>query len=64
MGQTLYKRVLGPSGPEISALGLGCMGMNYHRTKMEPDAAIALVRKAVDLAVTFFDNRSRPCTPC
>jgi aryl-alcohol dehydrogenase-like predicted oxidoreductase len=57
MGKALEKRVLGTSGLEVSALGLGCMGMSHHRsTKMEPDAAVALVRKAVDLGVTFFDT--------
>ena len=49
--------MLGTSGLEVSALGLGCMGMSYHRsTTMDRDAAIALVRKAVDLGVTFFDT--------
>jgi aryl-alcohol dehydrogenase-like predicted oxidoreductase len=53
----LEKRMLGTSGLEVSALGLGCMGMNYHRsTMMDREAAIALVRKAVDLGVTFFDT--------
>ena len=47
----------GTSGLEVSALGLGCMGMSYHRsTTMDRDAAIALIRKAVDLGVTFFDT--------
>ncbi len=49
--------MLGTSGLEVSALGLGCMGMSYHRsTTMDRDAAVALVRKAVDLGVTFFDT--------
>ena len=49
--------MLGTSGLEVSALGLGCMGMSYHRsTTMDRDAAIALVRKAVELGVTFFDT--------
>ena len=49
--------MLGTSGLEVSALGLGCMGMSYHRsTTMDRDAAIALIRKAVDLGVTFFDT--------
>jgi len=49
--------MLGTSGLEVSALGFGCMGMNYHRgTTMQRDAAIALVRKAVDLGVTFLDT--------
>jgi aryl-alcohol dehydrogenase-like predicted oxidoreductase len=57
MGKALEKRVLGTSGLEVSALGLGCMGMSHHRsTKMEPDAAVALVRRAGDLGVTFFDT--------
>ena len=57
MGLALEKRMLGTSGLEVSALGLGCMGMSYHRsTTMDRDAAIALVRKAVDLGVTFFDT--------
>ena len=42
---------------EVSALGLGCMGMNYHRGRV-PDrkVAIALIRKAVELGVTLFDT--------
>jgi aryl-alcohol dehydrogenase-like predicted oxidoreductase len=57
MEYVLQKRALGTSGLEVSALGLGCMGMSYHRsTTMDRDAAIALVRQAVDLGVTFFDT--------
>ncbi len=57
MELALDRRVLGTSGLEASALGLGCMGMSYHRsTTMDRDAAIALIRKAVDLGVTFFDT--------
>jgi aryl-alcohol dehydrogenase-like predicted oxidoreductase len=57
MELALGKRMLGSSGLEVSALGLGCMGMSYHRsTTMQRDEAIALVRKAVDLGVTFFDT--------
>jgi aryl-alcohol dehydrogenase-like predicted oxidoreductase len=53
----LKKRVLGTSGLEVSTLGLGCMGMSYHRsTTIDRDAAIALIRKAVDIGVTFFDT--------
>src|SRR6476620_6290422 len=42
---------------EVSALGLGCMGMSYHRGPV-PDrrAMITLIRKAVELGVTFFDT--------
>ncbi len=53
----MQKRKLGKSGLEVSALGLGCMGMNYHRGPA-PDrkAMITLIRKAVELGVTFFDT--------
>jgi aryl-alcohol dehydrogenase-like predicted oxidoreductase len=42
---------------EVSALGLGCMGMSYHRGHV-PDrkVSIALIRKAVELGVTLFDT--------
>ena len=50
-------RKLGRSGLEVSALGLGCMGMTGVYGTM-PDRAemIALLRSAVDLGVTFFDS--------
>ncbi|QJW89576.1 aldo/keto reductase [Spirosoma taeanense] len=42
---------------EVSSLGLGCMGMSYHRGRI-PDrkVSIALIRKAVDEGVTLFDT--------
>jgi aryl-alcohol dehydrogenase-like predicted oxidoreductase len=42
---------------EVSALGLGCMGMSYHRGRI-PDrkVSIALIRKAVELGVNLFDT--------
>jgi aryl-alcohol dehydrogenase-like predicted oxidoreductase len=42
---------------EVSALGLGCMGMSYHRSFI-PDKKymISLLRKAVDMGVNFFDT--------
>jgi aryl-alcohol dehydrogenase-like predicted oxidoreductase len=53
----MQKRKLGKSGLEVSALGLGCMGMSfsYGATHDENDM-INLMRKAVDLGVTFFDT--------
>jgi aryl-alcohol dehydrogenase-like predicted oxidoreductase len=50
-------RKLGNSGLEVSAVGLGCMGMNYHRGPA-PDRAemMALIRAAVERGVTFFDT--------
>ena len=49
--------MLGTSGLEVSALGLGCMGLSYHRSAtLDRSEAIALIRDAVDLGVTFFDT--------
>ena len=50
-------RKLGDSGLEVSAVGLGCMGMNYHRCPA-PDkkAMIGLIRTAVERGVTFYDT--------
>lgn len=42
---------------EVSAIGFGCMGLNHsYGTAMEKDAAIALLRSAVEQGVTFFDT--------
>lgn len=50
-------RVLGSTGLEVSAIGLGCMGMSHHRgNTASRTEMIALVRSAVDLGVTFFDT--------
>jgi aryl-alcohol dehydrogenase-like predicted oxidoreductase len=53
----MQKRQLGRSGLEVSALGLGCMGMSMNYGS-PPDAAamIALLRAAVDRGVDFFDT--------
>ena len=53
----MRKRVLGKSGLEVSAIGLGCMGMSYaHGPIPEKEDMIELIRSAVDLGVTFFDT--------
>jgi aryl-alcohol dehydrogenase-like predicted oxidoreductase len=53
----MKSRKLGTSGLEVSAIGLGCMGLNHHRGPA-PDrtAMIALIRAAVERGVTFFDT--------
>jgi aryl-alcohol dehydrogenase-like predicted oxidoreductase len=50
-------RRLGRSGPEVSAIGLGCMGMAafYGQASDEAQAA-AVIHRALDLGVTFFDT--------
>jgi aryl-alcohol dehydrogenase-like predicted oxidoreductase len=53
----MQKRKLGNSDLEVSAIGLGCMGMSYHRGPApDRNAMIALIRRAVELGVTFFDT--------
>ena len=50
-------RVLGNSGLEVSTIGLGCMGLNFAYGKaMEKKDAVALLQKAVEKGVTFFDS--------
>jgi len=53
----MQKRTLGESGLEVSAIGLGCMGLSfgYGPAADRPDA-IALIRTAVERGVTFFDT--------
>jgi aryl-alcohol dehydrogenase-like predicted oxidoreductase len=53
----MQTRELGTNGLMVSAIGLGCMGLNYHRGPA-PDRKemIALVRAAVERGVTFFDS--------
>jgi aryl-alcohol dehydrogenase-like predicted oxidoreductase len=53
----MKKRVLGKSGLEVSAIGLGCMGISFGLGKpMEKAAGIALLRAAFERGVTFFDT--------
>jgi aryl-alcohol dehydrogenase-like predicted oxidoreductase len=53
----MQKRKLGNSGLEVSALGLGCMGMSTsYGEPRDEQAMISLVHKAVDLGITFFDT--------
>jgi len=50
-------RMLGKSGLEVSALGLGCMGMSFgYGPAADRNEMIALIRSAVDRGVTLFDT--------
>ncbi|OYD73736.1 UNVERIFIED_ORG: aryl-alcohol dehydrogenase-like predicted oxidoreductase [Burkholderia sp. CF145] len=53
----MQKRKLGNSGLEVSALGMGCMGLSHgYGPATDTEAAISLIRSAVDRGVTFFDT--------
>jgi aryl-alcohol dehydrogenase-like predicted oxidoreductase len=56
-GATMKIRALGRSGLEVSALGLGCMGMSFgYGPPADKQEMIALLRLAVDRGITFFDT--------
>src|SRR4051794_37215573 len=53
----MMKRELGRSGLEVSAVGLGCMGISFsYATHLSKEDGIALIRAAVERGVTFFDT--------
>ncbi|MGH3888668.1 MAG: aldo/keto reductase [Pseudonocardiaceae bacterium] len=53
---TSTTRTLGQTGLTVSALGLGCMGMSYAYGPADRTEAIATIRRALDLGVTFLDT--------
>ena len=57
MGTQIPRRKLGKSGLEVSALGLGCMGMSFGLgPAADKREMISLIRNAVEKGVTFFDT--------
>ena len=53
----MKKRVLGKSGLEVSEMGFGCMGMSFgYGVVADKKQSVQLIRKAVELGVTFFDT--------
>jgi aryl-alcohol dehydrogenase-like predicted oxidoreductase len=56
-GPNMQMRELGRSGLQVSALGLGCMGISFsYATQLPKDEGIALIRATVERGVTFFDT--------
>ena len=52
----MYTRKLGREGLEVSALGLGCMGMSDFYGGRDEAEAVATIHRAIDLGVTFLDT--------
>jgi len=53
----MQKRILGKSGLEVSALGLGCMGLSFgYGNSIAKQDAIQLIRSAYEQGITFFDS--------
>ena len=53
----MQKRKLGKSNLEVSAIGFGCMGLNFsYSHALSKEESITLVRQAVDRGVNFFDT--------
>ncbi len=52
----MRRRTLGTQGPEVSAQGLGCMGMSEFYGATDEAEAIATIHRALELGVTFLDT--------
>ena len=53
----MKKRTLGKNGLEVSAIGLGCMGLSFgYGPATEKQQGITLIRSAYERGVTFFDT--------
>ena len=53
----MQKRVLGKNGLEVSAIGFGCMGLNFgYASSVSKEDGVKLIRQAVERGVTFFDT--------
>jgi aryl-alcohol dehydrogenase-like predicted oxidoreductase len=56
-GETMQKRKLGKGNLEVSAIGLGCMGLSFgYGPAVDKQQGISLIRAAVERGVTFFDT--------
>ena len=56
----MQTRKLGTHGLEVSAQGLGCMGMSEFYGPQDDTEAITTIHRAIDLGITFFDTADEP----
>jgi aryl-alcohol dehydrogenase-like predicted oxidoreductase len=52
----MKKRRLGSEGLEVSAIGLGCMGMSQSYGEADQAEAVKVLHQAIELGCTFFDT--------